>query len=64
MASVLNHGRRWQKSSRSTDFRTAERIARELEADVALRREGVVDARHERFTEEKKSPPIHDGRIL
>ena len=39
------HGRRRQKSSRTTDERAAERIAQKLEADVALRREGVVDAR-------------------
>ena len=50
------HGRRRQKSSRTTDKRTAERIAQKLEADVALRREGVVDARQDRFTEEGKKP--------
>lgn len=50
------HGRRRQKSSRTTDRRVAERIAQKLEADVALRREGVVDARQDRFTEENKKP--------
>jgi hypothetical protein len=49
-------GRRKEKSSRTTDFRAAERIAQKIEADVALRRDGVVDARHERLTEENKKP--------
>lgn len=50
------HGRRKERSSRTTDLRTAERIAQKLEADVALRRDGVVDARHERLTEENRKP--------
>lgn len=50
------HGRRKERSSRTTDFRAAERIAQKLEADVALRREGVVDARHERLAEENRKP--------
>ena len=49
-------GRRKERSSRTTDFRAAERIAQKLEADVALRRDGVVDARHERLTEENRKP--------
>jgi integrase len=49
-------GRRREKSSRTTDFRTAERIANKLEADVALRREGVIDGRQDRFTEEERKP--------
>jgi integrase len=49
-------GRRKEKSSRTTDFRAAERIAQKIEADVALRRDGVVDARHERLTEENRKP--------
>jgi integrase len=50
------HGRRRQKSSRTTDKRAAERIAQKVEADVALRREGVVDARQDRFAEENRKP--------
>ena len=50
------HGRRREKSSRTTDRRPAERIASTLEADVALRREGVVDARQDRLTEENRKP--------
>lgn len=42
-------GRRRQKSSRTTDKRTAERIAAKLEADEALRRTGVIDAKSERL---------------
>jgi integrase len=49
-------GRRRQKSSRTTDRRAAERIAGKVEADVALRREGVVDARHERLADENRKP--------
>jgi len=50
------HGRRREKSSRTTDRRAAERIASKLEADVALRREGVVDPRQDRFAEENRKP--------
>jgi integrase len=50
------HGRRRERSSRTTDYRAAERIAQKLEADVALRREGVVDARHEKLAEENRKP--------
>ncbi len=49
-------GKRREKSSRTTDKRAAERIAAKLEADVALRREGVVDARQDRFAEADRSP--------
>ena len=50
------HGRRKRRSSGVTDRRAAERIAAKIEADVALRKEGVVDARHERFAEESRKP--------
>lgn len=43
------HGVRRDKSSRTSDFRAAERIAAKIEADIALRREGVVDVRHDRL---------------
>lgn len=42
-------GIRRTKSSRTTDKATAERIASKIEADVALRREGVIDAKQERL---------------
>ena len=40
-----HQGRRRERSSRTTDKRVAERLAAKFEADVALRREGVVDPR-------------------
>ena len=40
-----HQGRRRERSSRTTDKRTAERLAARFEADAALRREGVVDPR-------------------
>jgi len=49
-------GHRREKSSRTTDHATAERIANKLEADVALRREGVVDARADRVAREGRRP--------
>ncbi len=49
-------GRRREKSSRTTDYRTAERIAAKLEADKMLRVEGVVDARKDRFSIENRKP--------
>jgi integrase len=42
--SYFDHkGKRQSRSSRTTDKATAERIAAKLEADAALRRDGVVD---------------------
>jgi integrase len=49
-------GKRREKSSRTSDYRSAERIANKLEADVALRREGVIDGRQDRFAEEARRP--------
>lgn len=49
-------GRRREKSSRTTDKRAAERIASKLEADVALRREGVIDPRQDRYVEQERRP--------
>ena len=51
-------GRRRERSSRTTDKRTAERIASKLEADVALWRDGVVDPRQDRFSKEDRRPLI------
>ena len=42
-------GKRREKSSKTTDKRSADRIAAKLESDVALRREGVIDPRQDRF---------------
>jgi len=47
--------RRW-KSSRCTDKAAAQRIANKLEADAALRRESVIDARHDAFTDADRRP--------
>ncbi|MBK8178018.1 MAG: site-specific integrase [Planctomycetes bacterium] len=49
-------GRRREKSSRTNDYRAAERIASKLESDVALRREGVIDSRQDRYAEEARKP--------
>jgi len=38
-----HNGKRQSKSARTTDKATAERIAAKLEADAALRRDGVID---------------------
>jgi len=56
VAWVDHSGRRREKSSRTTDKRAAERIAAQLEADAALRREGVVDARADRYAEAGRRP--------
>ena len=47
-------GRRKTVSSRTTDHRAAERILREKEAGVALRRDGVVDPAKDRFLEAER----------
>ena len=49
-------GRRREKSSRTTDRRAAERIAAKLDADAALRRDGVVDATADRYAEADRAP--------
>jgi len=49
-------GRRREKSSGTTDHAAAERIAKKLDADAALRRERIVDARHDRFAAENRRP--------
>lgn len=51
-----SQGRRREKAARTTDYRAAERIANKLEADVALRRGGVIDARQDRFFEAERQP--------
>jgi integrase len=49
-------GKRRQKSTRTTDRRAAERILAGNVAGVALRREGVIDPRHDRFNAENRKP--------
>jgi len=49
-------GQRRQKSTRTTDKRAAERILAEIMSGVALRREGVIDPRHDRFNAENRKP--------
>ena len=51
-------GKRREKSTRTTDRRVAERIAADLESKVALRREGIVDARKDRYGVENRKPLV------
>lgn len=48
-------GKRKERSSKTTDKRTAVRIANKLEADVALRRSGVVNPHTEKVAQESRS---------
>ena len=49
-------GRRRTRSSRTTDRRAADRIAKELDAQAALRREGVVDPLQDSYAEAARRP--------
>lgn len=49
-------GRRRECSSRTTDYRIAQRIAAQLSGEVSLRRKGVIDARTDRFAAENARP--------
>ena len=49
-------GKRKTRGSRTTDKATAERIANKLEADAALRRDGVIDASDDRYAAEARRP--------
>ncbi len=49
-------GRRREKTSRTTDRRAAQRLADKLEADVMLRREGIIDARQDRYSAADRKP--------
>ena len=53
---VDHTGKRRSKSARTTDKATAERIVRKLEAEAALRREGVVDAVLDGISKESQRP--------
>jgi len=53
--SYFDHkGRRQTRSARTTDKATAERIAAKLEADAALRRDGVVDPQLDGICEQSR----------
>jgi len=47
-------GKRQVRSARTTDKATAERIAAKLEADAALRRDGVIDAQLDSICQQSK----------
>ncbi len=49
-------GSRRERSSKTTDRRAAQRIANELEAAAALRREGVIDPRADRLATADRIP--------
>ena len=49
-------GKILRKSSLTTDYATAKRIAAKLEADVALRREGVIDPAMEELNRQGRRP--------
>jgi integrase len=49
-------GRRRERSTRTTDKRVADRIASQLTAGVALRREGIIDPRMDRYSAENMKP--------
>ena len=59
IASWYDHnGKRRERSTRTTDRRAAERILAKNIADTALRRDGVIDARKDRFAVENRKPLI------
>lgn len=49
-------GRRRERSSRTTDLATAKRIGSKIESDLALRRDGVIDSKLDRFALEARRP--------
>ena len=52
-----NHdGKRQERSTRTTDKTAAERILKKRVADVALRLDGVIDARQDRYAIEGRKP--------
>ena len=57
IASWFDHtGKRKERSTRTTDKATAQRILAKHVADAALRREGVIDPRKDRFGIENRKP--------
>ncbi len=60
-----HEGVRREKSSRTTDKRSAERLAAKLESDAMLRKEGVVDASADRLAGHHARPLLeHLGEYL
>jgi integrase len=58
LASWYDHGgKRRERSTRTTDRRTADRLAGKWEGDSMLRKEGVIDPRIDRFG-------VHEARAL
>jgi len=51
-----HHGQRRERSTRTTDKATADRILREYIAQVALRREGLIDDTTDRLAEHERLP--------
>lgn len=51
-----HNGKRQTKCTRTTDKATAERIANKYEAEAALRRDGVIDARVDQYAKEAARP--------
>ena len=51
-----HEGRRREKSSRTTDLAVARRIAAKIQSEVALRREGIVNAQQDRLASENRKP--------
>ena len=49
-------GRRCERSTRTTDRAAAERILAKRVTDVALRRDGVVDARSDQLADAERRP--------
>ena len=57
VAAWFDHtGKRRIRSTRTTDRRTAERLLAKYVADAALRRDGVVDPKHDRFSAANRVP--------
>jgi integrase len=57
IATYRDHtGKRREHSTRTTDRQAAERILTKLVADDALRRDGVIDPRDDRFAKEGRRP--------
>jgi integrase len=57
IATFWDHtGKRREHSTRTTDRQAAERILTKLVADDALRRDGVIDPRDDRFAKEGRRP--------
>lgn len=50
------HGKRVERSTRTSDHDAARQIASKWEADVALRRQGVVSSSQARFADENRRP--------